>query len=69
MPSRFIGNPSGSNARMGLVVAWEVCQVMYKHILNGKQQLNLKRMHKFKRVVAQVSHTNACALYWKSEWI
>ncbi|KAF7835174.1 uncharacterized protein G2W53_010033 [Senna tora] len=29
---------------MGLVIAWEVCQVMFKHILNGKPLLNLKRM-------------------------
>ncbi|KAF7814954.1 uncharacterized protein G2W53_028923 [Senna tora] len=38
------GNPKGSNARMGLVMAWKVCQVMSKHILNGKPLLNLKRI-------------------------
>ncbi|KAF7814947.1 uncharacterized protein G2W53_028916 [Senna tora] len=30
-------NPYGSNARMGLLIAWEVLQVMSKHILKGKQ--------------------------------
>ncbi|KAF7835189.1 uncharacterized protein G2W53_010048 [Senna tora] len=44
MRSRCIGNPSGSNARMGLVIAREVCQYMSKHILKGKQRLNLKRI-------------------------
>ncbi|KAF7801152.1 uncharacterized protein G2W53_044915 [Senna tora] len=97
------GNPSGSNARMGLVITWEVCQVMSEHILNGKLLLNLNiiqeaqvrmccrtsesnrcvrvvfgnpsgsnaRMafvvawekHKFEGVVAQVSQTDAFALY------
>ncbi|KAF7835202.1 uncharacterized protein G2W53_010061 [Senna tora] len=29
---------------MGLMISWEVCQVMSKHILNGKPRLNLKRI-------------------------
>ncbi|KAF7800568.1 uncharacterized protein G2W53_045019 [Senna tora] len=44
MPSRCIGNPSGSNGRMGLVITWEVYQVMSKHILNRKPRLNVKRI-------------------------
>ncbi|KAF7800563.1 uncharacterized protein G2W53_045014 [Senna tora] len=83
MRSHCIGNPSGPNARMGLGNAWELCQVMTKHILNGKPRLNLKRIqeaqvrtccrteeykkHKFERLVAHVSQTDAFALYWESE--
>ncbi|KAF7812563.1 uncharacterized protein G2W53_033539 [Senna tora] len=33
----------GSNARKGLVIAWKVCQVMSKDILNRKSRLYLKR--------------------------
>ncbi|KAF7808097.1 uncharacterized protein G2W53_040258 [Senna tora] len=50
---------------MGLVIAWKVCQVMPKHILNCKSRLNLKKLkkYKFKYVVAQVSETDRFALY------
>ncbi|KAF7835200.1 uncharacterized protein G2W53_010059 [Senna tora] len=61
MPSRCIGNPSGSNARMGLVIAWEVCQVKYKHILNGKLRLNLKRIQEAQvRTCCRTSESDEC---------
>ncbi|KAF7835039.1 uncharacterized protein G2W53_009898 [Senna tora] len=53
---------SGFNGLMGLVIAWEVCQVMSKQILKEKPRLNLKK-HKFERVVAHMSRTDAFALY------
>ncbi|KAF7835027.1 uncharacterized protein G2W53_009886 [Senna tora] len=52
MCSRCIGSPSRSNGRMGLVIAWEVCQVMSEHISKGKVRLNLKRI--------QESHVRPC---------
>ncbi|KAF7812469.1 uncharacterized protein G2W53_033445 [Senna tora] len=50
---------------MGLVIAWKVCEVMLKHMLNQKSRFNLKRIHevKVKRVVAQESRTDRFALY------
>ncbi|KAF7839115.1 uncharacterized protein G2W53_007597 [Senna tora] len=50
---------------MGLVIAWKVCEVMSKHILNKKSLLNLKRIQEIqvKRVVAQESQTDRFALY------
>ncbi|KAF7808123.1 uncharacterized protein G2W53_040284 [Senna tora] len=53
------GNPSGFNARMGLVIALKVSQVMSKPILNWKSRWNLKTTQEvqFERVVAQVSQT------------
>ncbi|KAF7814946.1 uncharacterized protein G2W53_028915 [Senna tora] len=50
---------SGSNAGMGLVIVWEVCQVMSKHILNGKPRLNLKRIQKAQvRTCCRISESN-----------
>ncbi|KAF7835175.1 uncharacterized protein G2W53_010034 [Senna tora] len=61
MRSRCIGNPSGCNARMGLVIAWEVCQVMSKHILNGKPRLNIKRIQEAEvRTCCRTSESNGC---------
>ncbi|KAF7800561.1 uncharacterized protein G2W53_045012 [Senna tora] len=61
MRSRCIGNPSGSNARMGLVIAWEVCQVVSKHILKGKRRLNLKRILEAQvRTFCRTSESNGC---------
>ncbi|KAF7812466.1 uncharacterized protein G2W53_033442 [Senna tora] len=59
------GNPSGFNARMGLVIAWKVCEVMTKNIMNRKFRLNLKGIQEVqvKRVVAQVSQTVRFAMY------
>ncbi|KAF7801148.1 uncharacterized protein G2W53_044911 [Senna tora] len=58
MRLRCNGNPSGSNARMELVIAWEVCQVMSKHILKRILRLNLETIHE-----AQASKMDAFALY------
>ncbi|KAF7832100.1 uncharacterized protein G2W53_014433 [Senna tora] len=46
-------------------VVAQVCEVMSKHILRQKSQLNLKRIHEVqvKRVVAQESETDRFALY------
>ncbi|KAF7844389.1 uncharacterized protein G2W53_001294 [Senna tora] len=46
-------------------MAWKVCEVMPKHILNPKSRLNLKRIHEVqvKCVVAQVSQIDRFALY------
>ncbi|KAF7835180.1 uncharacterized protein G2W53_010039 [Senna tora] len=61
MRSRCIGNPSGSNARMGLVIAMEVCQDISKHILNGKPRLNLKTMQEAQvRTYCCTSESNGC---------
>ncbi|KAF7835188.1 uncharacterized protein G2W53_010047 [Senna tora] len=49
---------------MGLMIAWELCRVMPKHILKGRRRLNLKRIQE-----AQVSQTDAFALYCESEWV
>ncbi|KAF7835038.1 uncharacterized protein G2W53_009897 [Senna tora] len=64
MRSRCIANPRGSNTRVGIVIAWEVCQVMAEHILKGKARFNLNIIQ-----VAQVRQTDAFALYWESERI
>ncbi|KAF7841506.1 uncharacterized protein G2W53_003804 [Senna tora] len=50
---------------MGLVIAWKVCEVMSKYILNRKSQLNLKRNEEVqvKCVDAQVNQTVRFALY------
>ncbi|KAF7835179.1 uncharacterized protein G2W53_010038 [Senna tora] len=59
MRSRCIGNPSGSKARMGLVIAWDLYQVMSKHILKGKRRLNLKRLHEAQvRTCCRTSESN-----------
>ncbi|KAF7841510.1 uncharacterized protein G2W53_003808 [Senna tora] len=56
------GNPTRFNARMGLVIAWKVCEVILKHILNGKSRLNLKRIEEVQvKHVAQVSQTDRFA--------
>ncbi|KAF7824003.1 uncharacterized protein G2W53_022147 [Senna tora] len=49
---------------MGLVIVWKECEVMFKHNLDGKSRLNLKRLQdvRVKRVVAQVSQTDHYAL-------
>ncbi|KAF7812431.1 uncharacterized protein G2W53_033407 [Senna tora] len=49
---------------MGLVIEWKECEVMSNHILNGKSQLNLKRIQEVQinRVVAQVSQTRRFAI-------
>ncbi|KAF7800564.1 uncharacterized protein G2W53_045015 [Senna tora] len=61
MRLRCIENPSGSNARMGLEIVWEVCQVMSKHILNGKPRLNLKRIQEAQvRTCCRTSESNGC---------
>ncbi|KAF7835173.1 uncharacterized protein G2W53_010032 [Senna tora] len=60
MCSRRIGSSSGSNARMGLVNAWEVCQVMSKHILRGKWLLNFKRIQAQVRTCCRTSESNGC---------
>ncbi|KAF7812465.1 uncharacterized protein G2W53_033441 [Senna tora] len=50
---------------MGLVIAWKVCDVMSKHTLSRKSQLNLKRIQEVqvKRVVAQLSQIDRFVLY------
>ncbi|KAF7832102.1 uncharacterized protein G2W53_014435 [Senna tora] len=50
---------------MGLVIAWMVCKVMSKHILNRKSRLNLKKIQEVqvKGVVALVSQTDSFLLY------
>ncbi|KAF7835201.1 uncharacterized protein G2W53_010060 [Senna tora] len=61
MPSCFIGNPSGSNGRLGFVIIWEVCQVMSKHILNRKPRLNVKRIQEPQvRTYCRTSESNEC---------
>ncbi|KAF7835198.1 uncharacterized protein G2W53_010057 [Senna tora] len=63
MPSRCIGNLSGINGQMGLVIAWE---------FEPKTAIEFQknpRKTSFERVVAQVSQTDAFALYWESKWI
>ncbi|KAF7835171.1 uncharacterized protein G2W53_010030 [Senna tora] len=61
MRSHCIGNPSGSNARIGFVIAWEVFQVMSNHILNGKPRLNLKRIQEAQvRTSCRTSESNGC---------
>ncbi|KAF7835177.1 uncharacterized protein G2W53_010036 [Senna tora] len=61
MRSRCIGNPSASNARRGLLIAWEVSQVMSEHILNGKPRLNLKRIQEAEvRTCCHTSELNGC---------
>ncbi|KAF7801083.1 uncharacterized protein G2W53_044780 [Senna tora] len=42
---------------MGLMIAWKVCEVMYKHILNLILRLNLKRIQEVhgKRDVAELT--------------
>ncbi|KAF7812419.1 uncharacterized protein G2W53_033395 [Senna tora] len=59
------GNPSGFNARIGLVIEWEECEVMSKHILKQNSRLNLKRIQEVqvKRVMAQVSQSDRFTLY------
>ncbi|KAF7841513.1 uncharacterized protein G2W53_003811 [Senna tora] len=49
---------------MGLVIASKECEVMLKHNLNRKAQLNLKRIQEVqvKHDVAQVSQTDRFAL-------
>ncbi|KAF7835183.1 uncharacterized protein G2W53_010042 [Senna tora] len=64
MRSRCIGNPSGSIARMGLMIAWELFRVMPKHISKGRRRLNVKGIQE-----AQVSQTDAFAFYCESEWV
>ncbi|KAF7832172.1 uncharacterized protein G2W53_014505 [Senna tora] len=46
-------------------MAWKVCEVMSKHILNQQLRLNIKGIHEVyvKYVVAQVSQTDRFALY------
>ncbi|KAF7835182.1 uncharacterized protein G2W53_010041 [Senna tora] len=61
MRSRCIGYPSGSNGRMGLVITWELCQFMSKHILMGKRRLNLKRIQEAQvRTCCRTSESNGC---------
>ncbi|KAF7835178.1 uncharacterized protein G2W53_010037 [Senna tora] len=61
MRSCCIGNPSGSNARMGLVITWEVWQVMYRHILNGKLRVNLKLIQDAQvQTCCRTSESNGC---------
>ncbi|KAF7800567.1 uncharacterized protein G2W53_045018 [Senna tora] len=61
MPSHCIGNLSGSNARMGLVIAWEVCQVKSEHILKGKRRLNLKTIQEAHvRKCCRTSESSGC---------
>ncbi|KAF7814948.1 uncharacterized protein G2W53_028917 [Senna tora] len=61
MRSRCIGNPSGSNARMGLVIAWELCQVISKPILKGKLRMNLKRILEAQvRTRCRTSESSGC---------
>ncbi|KAF7800562.1 uncharacterized protein G2W53_045013 [Senna tora] len=61
MPSRCIGNPNGSNARIGLVIAWEVCQVKSKHILKGNRRLNLKTVQEAHvRTCCRTSESSGC---------
>ncbi|KAF7832158.1 uncharacterized protein G2W53_014491 [Senna tora] len=52
---------------MGLVIAWKVCEVMSKHILYRKSQLNLKAVQQVqvKRVVAQLSGTDRFVLCFR----
>ncbi|KAF7841519.1 uncharacterized protein G2W53_003817 [Senna tora] len=49
---------------MGLVIIWKECEVMSKHNINGKAQLNLKRIQEVevKCVVAQLTQTDRFAL-------
>ncbi|KAF7835036.1 uncharacterized protein G2W53_009895 [Senna tora] len=55
------GIPKASNARMGLVIVWEACQVMSKNILKGKQPLNLKRIQEAQvRTCCRTSESNGC---------
>ncbi|KAF7835196.1 uncharacterized protein G2W53_010055 [Senna tora] len=61
MPSRCIGNRSGSTAGMGLVIAWEVCQVLSKYIFNRTPPLNLKRIQEAQvRTCCRTSELNEC---------
>ncbi|KAF7835176.1 uncharacterized protein G2W53_010035 [Senna tora] len=61
MRLRCIGNPSASNARMGLAITWEVSQVMYKHILKGKRRLDLKRIQEGQvRMCCRTRESNRC---------
>ncbi|KAF7835030.1 uncharacterized protein G2W53_009889 [Senna tora] len=61
MRSSCIGNPRGSNARMGLVMAWAVYEVMSKSILKGKPQLNIKRIQEAQvRMCCRTSESNGC---------
>ncbi|KAF7835040.1 uncharacterized protein G2W53_009899 [Senna tora] len=61
MRSRRFGNTSGSNAPMGLVIAWEVCQVMSKNILKGKPRFNLKRVQEAQvQTCCRISESNGC---------
>ncbi|KAF7835186.1 uncharacterized protein G2W53_010045 [Senna tora] len=61
MRSRCIGNPSGSIARMGLVIAWEQRQVMSKHILKGRQRLNLETIQEAQVLTCwRTSESNGC---------
>ncbi|KAF7835034.1 uncharacterized protein G2W53_009893 [Senna tora] len=61
MRLRCIGSPSGSNARMGLMIPWEVCQVMPKHILKGKPRLNLNIIQEAQvRTCSRTSESNGC---------
>ncbi|KAF7835026.1 uncharacterized protein G2W53_009885 [Senna tora] len=61
MRSRCIGNPSGSNGRMALVMAWEVCEVMSKNILKGKPPLNLNIIQEAQvRPCCRTSESNGC---------
>ncbi|KAF7839145.1 uncharacterized protein G2W53_007627 [Senna tora] len=50
---------------MGLAIAWKVCEVMSKDILNQKSRLNLKRIQEVqvKCDVAQVIQTYRLPLY------
>ncbi|KAF7832161.1 uncharacterized protein G2W53_014494 [Senna tora] len=50
---------------MGLMIAWKVCQVKSKHILNRKLGLNLDRIQEVqvKRADAQFSQTGRFTLY------
>ncbi|KAF7835554.1 uncharacterized protein G2W53_010413 [Senna tora] len=50
---------------MGVVIAWEVCEIISEHILNPKSRLNLERIQEVqvKRVFPQVIQTNRFELY------
>ncbi|KAF7814949.1 uncharacterized protein G2W53_028918 [Senna tora] len=46
---------------MGLMIAWELCEVISKHILKGKQRLNLKRIQEAQvRTCCCSSESNRC---------
>ncbi|KAF7835549.1 uncharacterized protein G2W53_010408 [Senna tora] len=52
---------------MGLVIAWKVCQLMSKHILNQKSRLNLKRIQEVQVQMCcctSESNRSLCVIFW-----